>query len=175
MGKLVLTMSSMVLFALWVLGIMVIESEVAPAAQTGARAIDAAVRVIVKPDNVYVERSEAGQHVNCDFLLENLTGDELLLSGIELSVFGDGGQLVRRDFVNRFSRTSLEIPPRRVLRPKQSILAFNPFHSFAASVPLKRLRFEFAFGTEDGKVRHTSVAEVLPIRYETKTALVLPV
>lgn len=73
MGKLVLPTSSMVLFALWVLGIMSIESEVAPAAQTGARANRAAVRVTVKPDTVYVERSETEQHLNCDFLLENLT------------------------------------------------------------------------------------------------------
>jgi hypothetical protein len=131
--------------------------------------------VTVKPDAVYVERSETGQHLNCDFLLENLTDEELLLTGVELSVFGDGGRLARRDFVNRFSRTSLEIPPRRVLRAKQRALLFNPFHSFAASVPLKRLRYEFAFATDDGRVRHTSVAEVVPIVYETKTALVLPV
>lgn len=175
MGTLVLTTSSMVLVALWVLRTMVIESEVVPAGQTGTRANGAAVRVTVKPDTVAVERSETGQHLNCDFLLENLTDEELLLTGVELSVFGDGGRLVRRDFVNRFSRTSLEIPPRRVLRAKQSTLVFNPFHSFVASVPLKRLRYEFAFGTEDGKVRHTSVAEVVPILYETKTALVLPV
>ncbi len=153
----------------------VVESEVVPAARTGARANGAAVRVTVKPDTVYVERSETGQHLNCDFLVENLTDQELLLTGIELSVFGDGGRLARRDFVNRFSRTSLEVPPRRVLRARQSTLVFNPFHSFAASVPLKRLRYEFAFATDDGSVRHTSVAEVVPIVYETKTALVLPV
>jgi hypothetical protein len=174
MGKIVLTASSMLLFALWLLRIMVIESAV-PATQTGTRVNVAAVGVIVKPDTVYVERSETGQHLNCDFLLTNLTDQELLLTSIELSVFDDGGRLARRDFVNRFSRTSLEIPPRRVLRAKQSILVFNPFHTFAASVPLKRLRYEFAFRTDDGRVRHTSVAEVVPILYETKTALVLPV
>lgn len=165
----------MLLFALWVLGIIVTESQVVPAAQTGTTANGVAVRVTVKPDQAYVERSETGQHLNCDFLLENLTDKDLLLTGIELSVFGDGGRLARRDFVNRFSRTSLEIPPRRVLRAKQRTLVFNPFHTFAAAVPLKRLRYEFAFGTDDGRVRHTSVAEVVPTLYETKTALVLPV
>lgn len=175
MGKFVLTTSAMVLFALWILGIMVIKSEVVPVVQTGTSATGAPVRVTVKPDTVYIERSETGQHLNCDFLIENLTDEELLLTSVDLSVFGEDGRLARRDFVNRFSRTSLEIPPRRVLRAKQSTLVFNPFHSFAASVPLKRLRYEFVFGTEDGKVRHTSVAEVVPILYETKTALVLPV
>jgi hypothetical protein len=104
MGELVLTMvrASMVLFALWILGILVSEAEVAPAAQTGTSGNGAAVRVTVKPDTVYVERSETGQHLNHDFLLENLT-DDLLLTGIELSVFGDGGRLARRDFINRFN------------------------------------------------------------------------
>ena len=176
MAELVVTMvrASMVLFALWILGILVSEAEIAPAAQTGTSGNGAAVRVTVKPDTVYVERSETGQHLNHDFLLENLT-DDLLLTGIELSVFGDGGRLARRDFINRFSRTSLEVSPRRILGGKQSTVVFNPFHSFAASVPLKRLRYEFAFATSDERVRYTSVTEVMPIVYETKTALVLPV
>lgn len=69
---------------------------------------------------------------------------------------------------------SLELTPLRALRPKQAAGVFNPFHSFAGSVPLKKLRYEFAFGTEDGKLRYKSVAEVAPVLYETKTALVLP-
>ena len=91
-----------------------------PPTQTGTRANGAAVRVTVKPDPVYVERSEIGQHLNFEFLLGNLTDEELLLTGIEVSIFDDGGRLARRDFVNRFSRTSLEIPPRRVLRTNQT-------------------------------------------------------
>jgi hypothetical protein len=134
-----------------------------------------AVKVTVKPDTVYIERSETGQHLNFDFVLENRTDRELLLTGVELSAFDDRGRLARRDFVNRFSRVSLELSPRRTLRPRQAALVFNPFHSFAGSVPLKKLRYEFAFVTEDGRVRHKSVAEVVPVLYETKTALVLPV
>jgi hypothetical protein len=144
------------------------------AARTGLAEVEA-VKVTVRPDPVYVERSESGQHLNFDFLLENRTEQELLLTSVEVSVFDARGRLLRRDFVDRFSRVSLELTPRRVLRPNRASLVFNPFHSFAASVPLKRLRYEFAFGTRDGKVRHVSVAEIVPVQYETKTALVLPV
>jgi hypothetical protein len=49
MARLVLTTSSMVPFALWVLGTMVIESQGVPPTQTGTRASGAAVRVTVKP------------------------------------------------------------------------------------------------------------------------------
>ena len=144
------------------------------APRTGCAQVEG-VRVTVKPDPVYIERSESGQHLNFDFLLENRTGQELLLTSVELSAFNAAGQLVRRDFIDRFSRVSLELTPRRTLRPKRSALVFNPFHSFAVSVALKKLRYEFAFGTADGRVRHKSVAEVVPVLYETKTALVLPV
>ena len=80
MGELVLTMvrASMVLFALWILGTLVSEAEVAPGCTDGTSVKGAAVRVTVKPDTVYVERSETGQHRNHDFLLENLTDDLLL-------------------------------------------------------------------------------------------------
>jgi len=144
------------------------------AACTGLVEIEA-VKVTVKPDPVYIERSESGQHLNFDFLIENRTEQELLLTSVEVSVFDDRGRLLRSDFIDRFSRVSLELTPRRVLRPNRASLVYNPFHSFAASVPLKKLRYEFAFGTEDGKARHKSVAEIVPVLYETKTALVLPV
>lgn len=55
-----------------------------------------AVTVTVKPDTVYIERSETGQYLNFDFLLENRTDRELLLTGIELSAFDDHGRLTRR-------------------------------------------------------------------------------
>jgi len=92
-----------------------------------------AVKVTVKPDTVYIERSDTGQHLNFDFLVENRTDRELLLIGVELSAFDDRGRLARRDFVNRFSRVSLELRPDRALRPKQAVLVFNPFHTFAGT------------------------------------------
>jgi hypothetical protein len=136
---------------------------------------DDAVKVTVKPDPVYIERSEAGQHLNFDFLLENRTEQELLLTSVEVSVFDARGRLLRCDFIDRYSRLSLELIPRCVLRPNRGRLVYNPFHSFAAFVPLQKLRYEFAFGTEDGKMRHKSTTEIVPVLYETKTALILPV
>ena len=144
------------------------------AARTGCAQVEA-VRVTVRPDPVYIERSESGQHLNFDFLLENRTGRELFLTSVELSVLDVRGRVLRRDFIDRFSRASLELIPRRALRPNAASLVYNPFHSFAASVPLAKLRYELAFGTADGSVRHRSVVEVVPVPYETKTALVLPV
>ena len=132
------------------------------------------VRVNVKPDPIYIERSESGQHVNFDFVVENLTGRDLLLTSIELSAFDSAGRILRRDFVDRFSRSSLEIAGRSELKRNEPSLVYNPFHTFAASLPIRKLRYELAFGTKNGKVRHGAVVEVVPVSYETKTELVLP-
>jgi hypothetical protein len=133
------------------------------------------VRIVAKPDIVYIERSESGQHLNFDFLLENETGHRLILSGITLSVFDERDALTRREFVNEYSRANLEISPRRVIDAATSTLVFNPFHFFSKSVPLKRLRYGFTFRTEDGRTRYRSDVTVSPIPYETKTQLILPV
>lgn len=140
-----------------------------------ANAGDQHVEIVAKPDIVYIERSESGQHLNFDFLLENQTSNRLISSGVTVSVFDERDKLTRREFVNEYSRASLELLPRRVVEAGKSILVFNPFHSFAGTVPLKRLRYVFAFRTEDGRTRYRSHIVVNPVPYETKTQLILPV
>src|SRR5918996_5665 len=132
-------------------------------------------KIVAKPDIVYIERSESGQHLNFDFLLENQSGNRLILSSVTVSVLNERDRLIRREFVNEYSRASLELLPRRVVEAAKSILVFNPFHSFAGTVPLKRLRYVFAFRTEDGRTRYRSDIVVSPVLYETKTQLILPV
>src|SRR5262249_20661567 len=124
---------------------------------------------------VYIERSDLGQHLSCDFLLENTTDQDLRLTGIELSVRDEEGRLAHRDFVNRYSRSSLERTPVRTVKAKHAILVFNTFPTFDASVPLKKLRYEFGFSTADRNVRSASVALVTPVVYKSKTSLMLPV
>src|SRR5688572_22615577 len=114
------------------------------------------VKIVAKPDIVYIERSESGQHLNFDFLLENRTSNRLILSGVTVSVLDERDRLIRREFVNEYSRASLELLPRRdlqfggttssfpVVEAAKSILVFNPFHFFAGTVPVKILRYVFA-------------------------------
>jgi hypothetical protein len=47
---------------------------------TDAKAPD--VRIVAKPDIVYIEQSESGQHLNFDFLLENQTSHRLILRAL---------------------------------------------------------------------------------------------
>ena len=133
------------------------------------------VKIVAKPDIVYIERSESGQHLNFDLLLENQTRNRLILSGVTVFLFDERDRLTRREFVNEYSRASLELVPRRAVEAGKSILVFNPFHSFTRTVPLKRLRYVFAFRTGDGRTRYESDIVVSPVPYETKTQLILPV
>ena len=97
------------------------------------------------------------------------------MSGVTVSVLDESDRLIRREFVNEYSRASLELLPRRVVEAAQSILVFNPFHFFAGTVPMKKLRYVFAFRTEDGRTRYKYSIVVSPVPYETKTPLILPV
>jgi len=133
------------------------------------------VKLTVKPGVVYIERSESGQHLNFDFLLENSTSEKLVIKNIELFVLDESGRLVRRDFVNEYSRTSLELAQQPALEAKSLSLIFNPFHTFASSIPLKKLRYEFTFCTVDRKKEYRSEIQINPVLYETKTNLILPV
>src|SRR5262249_25880129 len=55
-------------------GLLAVLAMAAPAltpAEGAAKAEGRAVKVTVRPGTVYIERGPAGQHVSCDFLLEN--------------------------------------------------------------------------------------------------------
>jgi hypothetical protein len=133
------------------------------------------VQVTAKPDRVYIERSEAGQHLNFEFLLENRSAERLLLSALTLSVLDDNGMLARREFVNEYSRASLELARLPALEPGGVVLVFNPFHFFSRAIPIKNLRYEFTFRTPDRTRRHKAHLSIVPVFYETKTDLMIPV
>jgi hypothetical protein len=133
------------------------------------------VAVTVRPEQVHVVTSDIGQHLSFDFILTNRANEELILNKIELSVFDDAGKLARREFYDEYGRNSLELTPARVLKKGSSMLLYNPFHTFAADAPLKKLRYAFSFRTKNRKQELRAQVVVTPIVYETKTDLILPV
>jgi hypothetical protein len=133
------------------------------------------VQVTAKPDRVYIERSEPGQHLNFEFLLENRSAERLLLSAVTLSVLDDKEMLARREFVNEYSRSSLELARLPALEPGTVVLVFNPFHFFSSTIPVKKLSYEFTFRTPDRTRRHKAHLSIVPVFYETKTDLMIPV
>ena len=133
-----------------------------------------AVKVAAAPARVYVERSAAGQLVNFDFVVENLTGEALSIVEIEVSVHDARGALVLRKFVNdNGAQPSVWTIHNRELAPRAAALIMNPLYFFDHAAELHRLDYKFPLASKDKK-RHEARVAVSPVVYETKTALVLP-
>ena len=140
-----------------------------------ATAAPQGVLVSARPRQIYIERTEHGQELNFDFVLTNRTDEDLIINKIELSVLDEAGKLVRREFYDEYSRKSLDLEPTRRLDEGVSALLYNPFHTFAADVPLRKLRYEFWFSSRNRRKQFKSAIDVAPVFYETKTNLILPV
>lgn len=104
-----------------------------------------AVTITARPAQIYIARSETGQHLNFDFILKNQTDEKLIINKVEVSVFDGAGQLARREFYDEYGRSSLELAGTPAIEKKNSVMLFNPFHTFAANIPLKKLHYEFFF------------------------------
>jgi len=134
-----------------------------------------AVAVVAKPNNIFIERSDAGQHLNFDFILKNQTDEKLIINKVELSVYDEAGKLARREFYDEYGRNSLELTATPKIEKQSQTIFYNPFHTFASDVPLKKLHYEFLFSSEDRKRYFKTEIDVAPVFYETKTDLILPV
>lgn len=139
------------------------------------KAMQTAVTITVKPAKIYIETSDAGQHLNFDFVLKNQTEEKLLINKVELSVFDEKGQLAWREFYDEYGRNSLELARTPAIEKQSSVLLYNPFHTFATYIPLKKLHYEFSFSSEDRKKYFKSDIEVVPLSFQNKTDLILPV
>jgi hypothetical protein len=134
------------------------------------------IKVSAAPQEIYIEKDDFGQFINFDFIIENLSDQTLRLDRVELSVLDDKGKLVLRKRLDAGGTSpSILTIPNREIEAKQSALVFNPFHSFAPFISLKKLRYEFSFFAKAQKQEHKYEVFVTPVLYETKTSLILPV
>jgi murein DD-endopeptidase MepM/ murein hydrolase activator NlpD len=140
-----------------------------------ATANQTAVTVAAKPAQIHIVRSDLGQHLNFDFILNNQTDEKLIINKVELSVTDAAGKLARREFYDEYGRNSLELARTPAIEKHASVIFYNPFHTFPADLPLKKLHFEFSFSSEDRKKYFKTELDVVPIVYVTKTDLILPV
>ncbi len=132
------------------------------------------ITVQVRPEVVYIERAEAGQFINFDFVLTSHAKEDLTLGSIELSVLDRSGKLEARKLVNSDGeRPSIDVIGAHVLHPEIPELIMNPFERLDARLDVSELVFEFkCYGKEEvysarASVRpkvYASVAMDLPFR-----------
>ncbi len=100
------------------------------------------ITISVKPNKVYIVKDQSNQFLNFDFILDNKDYLDITLNTIEVSVFDEENKLAHRDFVNLYSRVSLELN-KNVLKAQISKMVYNPFHTFEKSIPLRKLHYTF--------------------------------
>ncbi|MBI1786785.1 MAG: M23 family metallopeptidase [Acidobacteria bacterium] len=133
----------------------------------------AAVRVGVVPDPPFVERDEKGLYLNCDFRVENQTGEKIRLTRIEVSTFDAANRISSRRFLSEQGSLSsaLLTLPRREIESDAVVDIFNPFHTLDPVAPADTVRFEFQF---QGNRQYDAVVTTRPVLYRPKTKLVAP-
>lgn len=132
-----------------------------------------AVRVL--PARPYIEVSESTQYLNFDFHIENQTDQVLRLRRIYLTVADDSGEpVLRRVLDERAMVPSIDLVTDRDLEPNSALFLFNPFYFFDREVPLASLEYEFHFSTPGDSMLSPVTVSVRPVRYEDKTALMIP-
>ncbi len=135
-----------------------------------------AVQITASPQKIYIEKSTAGQFINFDFLIQNLTDEQLTINQIEVSVLDASDKLILRKSVsNNGSRSSIATISSRTLPANKITLLFNPLYFFDHSIELQKLRYEFTINSKKANKDYTEVITVSPVFYETKTDLALPV
>lgn len=136
------------------------------------------LKITTRPENMYIEKTTAGQVLNCDFIVENVTDENWRITIIEISVFDASGKLAARKFVDESG--SIQTIPNRELKGKTSALVFNPFFLFDHNLELCTLHYRFTCASQthkDGEDEKQELVEVIisPQYYETQTRLSLPV
>jgi murein DD-endopeptidase MepM/ murein hydrolase activator NlpD len=141
-----------------------------------AKTTDNAVKITVKPQQVYIERRGARQLVNFDFGIENSGKETLLIQKIELSVFDKKDKLILRKFLDdNGTRPNIQTIANREIEAKKAQLIFNPFYDFDSDVELGKMRYTFSLVSKvDEKQVYEAEVIAVPVYYRTKSSLLFP-
>jgi peptidase M23-like protein len=142
----------------------------------------APVKVTVKPERPLIERRDALQFINFDFVLEN-TGSKLLhLNRIEIAIFDNEGKLeLRRELDENGHPSGMTTIEVRDLPAGGTIGIFNPFSTFGDEITLAKLCYQFFFNEPDYRTatpldsQYVAEVTVTPQQYTAKTDLALPI
>jgi len=139
-----------------------------------ASPLAAQVQVNVLPAQPAIERSRCCHLLNFDFELVTTGTDTLVIDAVQATLLGPQGQVIGFRHVNRNGMVpSVATLNAAIVTPGKVATLFNPFFSIDRAIPVASLRYSFRFRGPQGVVEATTT--VTPIRYETKTDLVLPV
>ncbi len=123
----------------------------------------------IGPSPAYVELSDRGQSLDCDLIVDNTAGGPRTIERIQVTAFDESGAVAFRRFIDGNGVSpSIKTVPNRDIPAHAKVLVLNPLASFAADIPLARVRFEVELG--DGTIS----SEVVPVVYRNRATLRVP-
>ena len=135
-----------------------------------------AVSLTSGPSRIYIETLADRQDVNFEFFLRNTGTVALSLRRVQVSVRDAQNRLLERRLIDGNGvRPSIQTVPDRELPAGGSLTVFNPFPSFAPTLPMASLQYEFTLsGAADDAPDIVRSIEVRPLARAGLTALDLP-
>jgi Membrane proteins related to metalloendopeptidases len=168
--KTIIVMLKLCIVAYW--GLCIVQAASPPAP----------IKVTVKPKQPLIERRDALQLINFDFVLENTGSKPLHLNRIEISIFDSEGKLeLRRELDENGHPSGMTTIEMRDLSAGAAIGIFNPFFSFGDEIILAKVSYRFFFNEPNYRTataldyQYVAEVAVAPQQYIAKTELVLPI
>lgn len=133
------------------------------------------IRLSSGPSEVWVERLPDRQDINFEIFIDNGAGEALEVAAVELSAYDAQNRLLLKRLIDGNGiRPSVQTLPERAVAAGGKLTVFNPFASFAPSLPLARLHYLVRLETVDSKQEFVGELDVRPRARPTRTALRLP-
>lgn len=135
------------------------------------------VSIQILPKVVFIVEEKDSLILNFDFLIQNLTDRQLLISFIKVALYDKNDALITFLHVNHngVGNPSIYTIGKYNLDGKETLDVFNPFFRFSEDVPLDYLRYMFTFvDIETNEEFYYGNIVVKPKKYEQKVQLSLP-
>ncbi len=128
----------------------------------------------VRPDPAYIERTDGGQVLHCDIVIDNPASVTRTITRLQVTAHDASGAIGYRRFIdgNGVSPAILTVPNRAV-PANGKILLLNPLPVFPRDLDIARVRFDIELSEESGGTVTASV-EVAPTVYQARAKLQLP-
>ena len=127
------------------------------------------------PKVIYKESSDKNQYLNFEISIKNDHSYPIFLREIEGLIYDKEDKLVRKVFYNPNQRPSLEFINNQKILPGDSVLIFNPFHTFESGVNFNYLFVNLSFTDSVYNNYQKVPVKIAPTTFKSKTTFYLPI
>jgi len=125
------------------------------------------VCVKIGPAHPLIEKDIYGYYMNFDITIKNQTSHTLELSSVEVAIMDDKGKLALRKLINnQGSAPGINLLVNTVIKPGETAVIFNPFHTFPLDITIASLKYGLYFDFADNQQQKDLNKTRLPVDYD---------